>query len=117
MTRPQYGQIMASRAAARRNRADKRRRTAVSGRGAVARDVGRGLGAAAHADLRQQAGDVVLHRLFREAQPVADLPVREAFGDEIQDPVLLIGERREPRVLLGPGAQALEYASGDPWVE
>src|SRR6185312_749615 len=117
MTHPQYGESTAGRAAARRNRADKLPREAVSGGGAVTRDVERGLGTASHADLRQQAGDVVLHGLLRQTQPVSDLPVREALRDQVQDPMLLIGERREPRVLLGAGAQALEYASGDLGVE
>lgn len=54
-----------------------------------------GLRARLESELRQEACDVVLDRLLREVQVGGDLPVREALGDEFQDPLLLVGQRRE----------------------
>ena len=35
--------------------------------------------------LRQQVSHMGLHRLFREEEAVADLPVYEALGDQLED--------------------------------
>ena len=46
-----------------------------------------------------------------------DLAVGEALGDELEDAALLVGEAREPLVLLGRRAQPLEHPGGDRGVE
>ena len=76
-----------------------------------------GLGAALHAELGQQARDVVLDRLLGEEQPLADLPVRQALGDEHEDLALLGVERGQPRVLLLALADAPQHPVGDRRVE
>ena len=55
-------------------------------------------GCAAPAQLRQQAGDVVLDRLLGQKQALADLPVGETLGDEVEDAALLIGEFLQGRI-------------------
>ena len=62
--------------------------------------VGGRLGAAFHAQLGEQAGDVVLDRLLGEEEVLADLPVGEPFADQLEDPLLLRCQPGE-RVLLG----------------
>src|SRR6266571_1474280 len=52
------------------------------------------LGAALHAELGQQRRHVVLHRLFRQEHTLRDLPVGQPLADQIQDPLLLLGQRR-----------------------
>src|SRR4051794_39374101 len=59
------------------------------GRQVLGREHGR-LRAALHPQLRQQAGHVVLDCLLREEHPLADLPVREALTDQLEDAPLLI---------------------------
>src|SRR5690606_26671043 len=44
-------------------------------------------------ELRQQAGDVVLHRLLGQEHPLGDLPVGQPLRDVLEDPPLLLGER------------------------
>lgn len=76
-------------------------------------DVGGGLGAPLHPELGEQGGDVVLDRLLGEVQPVADLPVGEALADEVEDPLLLVGQVCEAALLAFPAAaQALQDARG-----
>ena len=60
------------------------------------------LGAAAHAELREHAPDVVLGGLRRNHEPVHDLGVRQPRGDQAQDLALA---RRE-LVALAPGRRA-----------
>jgi hypothetical protein len=45
---------------------------------------GYGVGSAARLKLRQQVADVRLDGLLREEEPLADLSVHEAVGDELQ---------------------------------
>ena len=45
----------------------------------------RRLGAALHVELGQQTGDIVLDRLLGEEQPLADLPVRQPFRDQVEN--------------------------------
>ena len=73
-----------------RRRPGVRRRRVVEDPGGV----GRGLGAALHAELGEQGGDVVLDGLLGEEQPVADLPVGQALADQLEDAAFLVGERR-----------------------
>ena len=67
----------------------------------------RGLGAALHAELRHEAGDVVLDRFLGQEQAVADLRVGETLGDEVEDAPFLIGEWLQGRIdglaVLQPG--------------
>ena len=79
--------------------------------------VHRGFGAAGHAHLRQQRRDVVLDRLLGEVQPLADLTVGEALGQEIEHLVLLVGEAGQALVLRRAAAEALEHPGGDDGVE
>ena len=50
------------------------------------------LGAAFHAKLGEQRGDVVLHRLLGQEHALADLPVGQPLPDQLQDPPLLPGQ-------------------------
>jgi hypothetical protein len=45
---------------------------------------GYGVGSAARLELRQQVADVRLDGLLRKEEPLADLAVHEAVGDELQ---------------------------------
>ena len=86
------------------------------GQGALAeqtRGQNGGLGAALQAQLGQQAGDVVLHRLLGQEHLAGDLPVGQALGDELQDPPLLVGERLQLARLLDAVADALQHPGGD----
>src|SRR5689334_14055227 len=56
----------------------------------------RGLDTALHAELGEQAGDVVLHRLLGEVQPLADLAVGEALADQGEDLPLPGGQALQP---------------------
>src|SRR6266545_2649901 len=47
------------------------------------------LGTPLHTQLGEQAGDVVLHRLLGDEQPLADLPVGQPLADEFEYPPLL----------------------------
>src|SRR5690606_25630769 len=77
--------------------------------GALAGNPGSHLGAALQAHLRQQRGDVVLHRLLRDPQPLPDLPVRQAVADEVEHAPLGGGEVGGGVVVVGtpPGDGAL----------
>jgi hypothetical protein len=55
----------------------------------------RGLRAASHLELRQDARDVVLDRLLGQVELLADLPVRLAVGHEREDALLLRGQAGE----------------------
>src|SRR5664280_3421924 len=57
--------------------------------------IGGGLGSPFHAELGQEIGDVVLHRLLGQVHRVGDLAVGLPLGDEIEDPSLLGGERAQ----------------------
>src|SRR5580704_1079232 len=48
------------------------------------RRVGGSLSAALHAELNEQAGDVILDGLLRQEHPLADLPVGQPFTDQLQ---------------------------------
>src|SRR6266496_863451 len=64
----------------------------------VAGQVGGGLRAAAHPQLAQHAGHVVLDGLLRQAQLLPDLPVGQPVGDQLQDPLLLRAQPGQPLV-------------------
>src|SRR5690606_28556371 len=72
----------------------------------------RDLGAALHVELGEDVGDVVLHRLFGEEDPIADLPVRQARPDEIEDAPFLFGQRRQRILAVAAIAQALQHPGG-----
>jgi hypothetical protein len=55
----------------------------------VASEVRRGLGPTGDLELGEDRRDVVLHRLLREAQLVADLLVRATIGHQGEDALLL----------------------------
>ena len=78
--------------------------------------VGRRLGPSAHTQLRQQVGHVVLDRFLGEEHPLADLPVREALGDQVEDLALLLGETGE-LVLLRLRPKPFQHPSGHRRVE
>lgn len=59
-----------------------------------------GLRAAFHAQFRQQAGHVILDRFLGEVKALADDPVGQALADQVEDLALLVGQVREPVVLL-----------------
>src|SRR5580704_19550467 len=61
--------------------------------------VGGGLGAALHAQLGEQARNVVLHRFLGQEHPLADLPVGQPLPDQLQDLALLGGQAGQ-RILL-----------------
>src|SRR3984893_17463886 len=88
------------------------------GRGATG-EVGGGLGSARDLELREDARHVVFDRLFGEMECLSDLPVRLAFRDQRQDPLLLGRQPRESLVLeeLFSLAQPVEDALGDCRVE
>src|SRR5258708_13714357 len=48
-----------------------------------------GLGSPLHAKFGEERGDVVLHRLLSQEQPLADLPVRQALPDQLENLPLL----------------------------
>src|SRR5258708_39283083 len=52
--------------------------------------------AVAHAELRQHAGDVVLHRAIADVEELGDLLVAVAAGEEAEDCLLAIRERLGP---------------------
>ncbi len=57
--------------------------------------VRRGFGAAAHPELAEEVGDVVLDGLLGEEHLLADLAVGETVGDQREDLALLVGEAGE----------------------
>jgi signal transduction histidine kinase len=71
--------------------------------------VGRRLGAALHAQLGEQRGDIVLHGLLRQEHPLADLPVGQPLADQLQDLALLRGQPGQRitfrRLMPQPGHQ------------
>jgi len=64
---------------------------------------GDGMGARARLELGEQVADVRLDGLLGEKQPLADLPVDEAVGDELEDLDLARG-----RLLLGGSSGRLQ---------
>jgi signal transduction histidine kinase len=72
--------------------------------------------ASAHAELGEEVGDVVLDGLLGQVHLLADLAVGEALRDEVEQPLLLLGEAGE-LVLVGAAAQPVEHPSGDSGVE
>src|SRR4051794_809053 len=70
------------------------------------------LGAPLEPELGEHRGDVVLHRLLGEVHLGGDLAVGHPFADQLQDPALLRGQRRECRVLLGSAAEPVEDLLG-----
>src|SRR4051794_25404528 len=70
-----------------------------------------GLRTAAHVELGEDAGDVVLDGLLRPEQPVADLPVGQAVADELQDAAFLRGQRGQG-VLAGALAEPPQHLGG-----
>src|SRR3569833_2331872 len=66
--------------------------------GASLRHVHRRRGAPLDPELVQHRRHVVLHGLLRQEQPLRDLPVGQAFGDQVQHPPLLRAELLVPRV-------------------
>ena len=75
-----------------------------------------GFGAAAHAQLGQQVGHVVLDGLLGQEELLADLAVGHTLGDEIEDAALLVGETGE-LVRVRRVAQPLEHSGGQRRVE
>jgi hypothetical protein len=61
-----------------------------------------GVGSRPSLELGEQVADVALDGLLREVEPVADLAVRESFGDELQNLDLACG--REMLRLRSGGA-------------
>jgi len=78
----------------------------------------RRLGAPLQAEFRQQVGHVVLHRLLGQEHPLADLPVGQAFADQLQHPPLLVGQGRQ-RIVLPHRAlpYPVEHPGGRPRVQ
>lgn len=78
-----------------------------------------GLRAAFHAQFRQQAGHVILDRFLGEVEALPDDPVGQALADQVEDLALLVGQVREPVVLLAAAAVAepFEDAGGGDGVE
>jgi hypothetical protein len=70
------------------------------------------LSAPGHAQLDEQRGGEVLDRFLREEHALADLPVRQPFPDELQDPALLAGQRGQRIGLGGPVAQSGHELAG-----
>ena len=58
-------------------------------RSGVPSQVGRRLGTASHLEFCEDAGHIVLHRLFGEVELVADLLIGLAISDEPEDSLLL----------------------------
>src|SRR5207248_11647938 len=58
-------------------------------RSGVPSQVGRRLGTASHLEFCEDAGHIVLHRLFGEVELVADLLIGLAVSDEPEDSLLL----------------------------
>ena len=81
------------------------------------RGVGGGLGAALHAELGEEGGDVVLDRFLGEEEAVADLAVGEAFADEGEDAAFLVGEAGQGVGGGGLVAHAAHDAAGGFGVE
>jgi signal transduction histidine kinase len=79
--------------------------------------VGRRLGAALHAQLGEQAGDVVLDRLLGQEEPFTDLPVGEPLADQLEDAPLLRGEPGQRVLLDGLAAQPRHELAGRPGIE
>jgi signal transduction histidine kinase len=67
---------------------------------------------ALHAQLAEQRGDVVLHRLLREEHALADLPVGEALADQLQDPLLLVGQAGQRVILRGLATRPCQQFAG-----
>src|SRR6266508_854298 len=76
-----------------------------------------GLGAPFHAELGEQAGDVVLDGFFRQEHALGDLAVGQAFGDEGEDAAFLLGQCAQLVGLFGAAADAFQDALGDGGVE
>src|SRR6202011_2218135 len=76
-------------------------------------EICRGLGAACHLQLGEDARHIVLDRLFRKLQVSADLPIRLAVRDLAEDPLLLCRQPRQtlPEQLLAC-TKAVENAFG-----
>src|SRR5207247_2635637 len=72
------------------------------------------LGAVVHPELPEDARDVVLDRLLADEEPLPDLPVRLAGGEELQDLLLARGERVELLAVALLLALALELAQHAP---
>src|SRR5690348_2482084 len=71
------------------------------------------MGAGARLELREDVADVRLHRLLREEEPLADLAVHEAVGDQLEHLdlphrrlLLELAERALERNHLGGAAAA-----------
>ena len=69
----------------------------------------RGLGAAGQAELGEHRGHVVLHGLLGEVHALGDLPVGQALADQVEDPLLLLGELRQLLVHRRPVAHPVEH--------
>src|SRR5215469_436536 len=82
-----------------------------------ARGVGGRLGAALHAELREQGRDVVLDRLLGEEHPLADLPVGEPLADQLENPPFLRGQPGQRVMLLRLVAQPGHQLAGRSRVE
>src|SRR2546428_6400227 len=70
------------------------------------------LGAPREAELVEDAAHVVLDRLLRQEQGLADLAVRLSLGQLLEHLALLFGKRREHGVLVAALAHALEHLPG-----
>ena len=76
-----------------------------------------GLGPALHSQFGQQRRHVVLHGLLGQEEPFADLPIREAVGDQFQDLSLA---RVTTGSFSGTGGgcpESGEELPGDRWID
>ena len=76
---------------------------------AAAEADGYGVRARARLELREQVADVGLHGLFREEETLADLPVDEPLGDQLEN--LGLADRRV-QLELAEGALERDHLGG-----
>src|SRR5581483_1415650 len=76
-----------------------------------------GLGAAFHAELGEQRRDVVLDGLLGQEDALADLPVGQAFADQLEDLALLVGQVRQRVAFAGLVAEPGHQLAGGARVE
>src|SRR5690349_14873933 len=69
----------------------------------------RGLRAAGQTQLGEHRGRVVLDGLLGEVHALGDLPVGQALADQVEDPLLLVGELRQLLVHGRPVADPVEH--------
>src|SRR5829696_6471286 len=70
--------------------------------------VHRRLGPPLHAELGEQAGDIVLHGLLRQEQPLPNLPVGASVSDQIENFTLPRGQAAGHRISLNGIPEPIE---------